>query len=76
MHYAEVFSPKNITLFDNGSTDPYTLSILKETERIGVYVRYDLNTEHDFHNKGVHYTNLFLHWDQVGGYDFATASRL
>ncbi|GBR50492.1 hypothetical protein AA106555_0231 [Neokomagataea thailandica NBRC 106555] len=70
MHYTVLFSPQNITIFDNGSEDPYTLSILKEAARLGVCVRYDLNTPHDFQHKGAHFTNVFLDWDQRGGYDF------
>lgn len=37
-HYTSLFVPDALTIFDNGSTDPVTLSQLQRAERLGIHV--------------------------------------
>ncbi len=70
-HYAWLFGFENLTILDNGSVDPQTLSILDTVEKQGVTVRRDLNQPHDFHRKGGHLTRIIQGWDGLYNYDFA-----
>ena len=70
-HYAWLFGFENLTILDNGSVDPQTISILEAVEKQGVTVRRDLNQPHDFHRKGGHLTRIIQEWDQNYEYDFA-----
>ncbi|MXV35373.1 MULTISPECIES: glycosyltransferase family 2 protein [unclassified Saccharibacter] len=70
-HYGQIFGMKNLILFDNGSQDPFTLALLKEAERHGCHVRYDLTSTGDFREKGQHFTNVIASLDHDVHYDFA-----
>lgn len=70
-HYAYLFGFENLTIFDNGSTNPATISLLKSAESRGAIVRYDLNVTRDFHLKGIHFTSVIKGWDNDAAYDFA-----
>lgn len=70
-HYGHIFGMENLIIFDNGSHDPLTLSLLKEAERHGSHVRYDLRRTGDFREKGQHFTNVIASLDHDIHYDFA-----
>jgi len=56
---------------DNGSTDPYTLALLKTAKKKGACLYWGYDTPHDFHNKGGHFGNIIKHWDAEHKYDYA-----
>lgn len=70
-HYSGLFGFENLSIMDNGSTDPFTLEILRIAEQRGVRIYWDLGTKHDFVNKGGHVANIIRHWDASFDYDFA-----
>jgi len=70
-HYANLFGFSNLSIMDNGSRDPYTIDILKWVEHSGSHIYWNLDTRHDFHNKGGHIGNVIRHWDAGPAYDFA-----
>lgn len=70
-HYSNLFGWKNLTIFDNGSVDTLTLSLLQSAAAAGADVRLGFDSRSDFDNKGAHFTNVIRSWDHEGGYDFA-----
>lgn len=71
-YYGNLFGADNLTIMDNGSTDPETLSYLQSAELAGTTVMRDFVSAHDFQHKGGHFVNIIRHiWDPNGGYDFA-----
>lgn len=71
MHYGQLFGMENLIIFDNGSQERFTLSLLKEAKHRGSQVRYDLNKSGDFREKGQHFTNVIAALDHEEKYDFA-----
>ena len=70
-HYSGLFGFENLSIMDNGSSDPWTLSLLKDAEARGTHIYWHLNTHHDFLRKGGHIGNIVHHWDAEYNYDFA-----
>ena len=70
-HYVALFEASDLTILDNGSTDPLTCSLLSAAEQAGVRVIFDFVTAHDFHEKGGHFGNIIKSWDNDFKYDFA-----
>lgn len=70
-HYSRLFTTENLTVMDNGSTDPYTISILKHFEVLGAKILRAHVTYHDFNEKGGHFQNIIKSWDAELDYDFA-----
>jgi hypothetical protein len=70
-HYGGLFGLPNLSIMDNGSTDPFTLALLREAELGGAKIYWGFDTPHDFHNKGGHFGNIVIHWDAEYAYDFA-----
>jgi len=71
LHYSGLFGIRNITIMDNGSTDRYTLELLKSAEGAGATIMWGYDTQHDFQNKGGHFGNIIQSWDHDIEYDFA-----
>lgn len=70
--HAYLFGFESLTVLDNGSTDPAVIDTLRRAERAGVDIRWQHVEPSDFVNKGVHFRNVVLGWDESGiGYDFA-----
>jgi hypothetical protein len=69
-HYGGLFGFQNLHLIDNGSSDPLTLLLLQEAEKRGATLYHGLTTQHDFQNKGGHFTNIIRHWDKRHDHDF------
>jgi hypothetical protein len=53
-YHAALFSPENIVILDNNSTDYSVRRFLDDVARKGTDVRYDFHTHADFNNKGRH----------------------
>ncbi|MXV44541.1 hypothetical protein GS501_05695 [Saccharibacter sp. 17.LH.SD] len=70
-HYGQIFGMENLLIFDNGSSDKFTISLLNEAEYRGAHVRRDLNRPVDFQMKGQHYNNVIASLDHDEEYDFA-----
>lgn len=70
-HYGNLFGYRNLTIYDNGSTEPRTLAILQHAMRLGVVISTGYDQPHDFHQKGYHFANLIREWDRQSDYDFA-----
>ncbi|NPD66720.1 hypothetical protein HN018_00120 [Lichenicola cladoniae] len=70
-HYSRLFNIKNLTVMDNGSTDKYTLKVLKHFESLGAKIRWEYTSYHDFDKKGGHFQNIIKSWDAERDYDFA-----
>ena len=70
-NYGGLFGFENLTILDNGTTDAFTLDVLRHAELSGAYVRWGLDALRDFREKGGHLTNVIKAWDHEGGYDFA-----
>lgn len=71
LHHAYLFGFKNLTVIDNGSTDPAVLALLRTSEQRGVTVERNYNAPEDFVRKGDVITNVIKQWDRDGGYDLA-----
>lgn len=67
-YYSNLFLPKSLYIFDNGSNDKLTLDALHIAERKGVNVIYDFNNAKDFESKGIIIGNKIQEIDQ--DYDF------
>ncbi|EHH68693.1 glycosyltransferase family protein [Gluconobacter morbifer] len=70
-HYAGLFGFENLTILDNGSTDPFTLALLAQAERQGSTIRREFSSNGDFANRGHHVANIIREWDANSEYDFA-----
>lgn len=70
-HYGNLFGYRNLTIYDNGSTDLRTVAILQHALRLGVVIETGFGDAQDFHRKGSHFTRLIQQWDRIGGCDFA-----
>jgi len=70
-HYGGLFGLENLTILDNGTTDAFSLDVLRHAEVSGVRIHWGLDTLRDFREKGGHLTNVINGWDHDGGYDFA-----
>lgn len=70
-YYGYLFGFENLTVFDNGSTNPVVIETLKKYVRVGATVRWEFDRVEDFHAKGAHFRNIMHHWDNLGEYDFA-----
>ncbi|GBR03075.1 hypothetical protein GCM10007207_14530 [Asaia siamensis] len=70
-YYGQIFGFENLTIFDNGSCDPFTLHLLDHAARCGATVRRDRNDPADFHGKGLHLAEQIRLWDEGDHYDFA-----
>lgn len=69
-HYHTLFGSENLYIFDNGSSDPYTLSLLQEAEYRGVHVDRTLTQPQDWQRKGAHFTSIIEAFDRDEIYDF------
>ncbi len=69
-HYGPLFDYENLTIFDNGSTDPLTLFYLNEaiTRRVRVFKSFHLH--HDFISKGQLIRNLATEDMKASAFDF------
>ena len=70
-YYGYLFGFENLTIFDNGSTDPGVKATLARYERAGCEVLRSHDRVEDFHAKGSHFRNVIRHWDAQSRYDFA-----
>lgn len=70
-HYQYLFGAHNLYIFDNGSDDPYTLSLLQEAQYQGVHVDRTLSQKEDWQRKGAHFTSMIEALDRDEHYDFA-----
>ena len=70
-YYGYLFGLQNLTVFDNGSTDPGVIATLRHYEAAGSTIIWDHKSTEDFHAKGSHFRNVVFQWDWAGGYDFA-----
>ena len=70
-HYSALFGWSNLTIFDNGSTDPRTLATLLASAGQGADVRMGFDAASDFEGKHVHIGNVIRSWDADVDYDFA-----
>ncbi|WP_338455072.1 hypothetical protein [Aeromonas veronii] len=50
--YSHLFSPSNLYIFDNGSTDIDVINHLHDAKKMGVHVDYRYDSPKDFENKG------------------------
>ncbi len=69
-HYGPLFGYENLTIFDNGSTDPLTLFYLNEAAQKQVRVIKSLYLYQDFLNKGQMINNLATEDMKVLEFDF------
>ncbi|MDF3624069.1 glycosyltransferase family 2 protein [Brytella acorum] len=70
-HYSNLFGMNNLTIMDNGSSDEFTLDLLRSAEGGGCKIIRGYDTQHDFQNKGGHFNNIIKSWDAECDYDFA-----
>lgn len=52
IYHANLFGLTNLYVYDNGSTEPNTLTLLKKYEKQGLNVDYSRSTKQDFESKG------------------------
>lgn len=69
-HYIKIFGADCIFIFDNGSTDPVTLEVLKASEAAGISVDYRFSSREDFNSKGSIVVSKVKELDSLGIFDF------
>nr|WP_294914776.1 glycosyltransferase family 2 protein [uncultured Neokomagataea sp.] len=69
--HGALFGFENLTVIDNGSTDPHVKRIQTRYKKCGVTVITKYKTYDDFLNKGQIFTSIIQEWDKAGDYDFA-----
>lgn len=70
IYHANLFGIQNLYIYDNGSTDPETLSILKRYEKLGANIEYNFPTKQDFEKKGEIISSKILELEKSDKYDF------
>lgn len=69
-YHREIVGIENITIFDNGSTNDETISILKKYEEVGLKVIWDYSTNKDFESKGTILGEEILALQESTDFDF------
>ncbi|GBR71328.1 glycosyltransferase family 2 protein [Gluconobacter kanchanaburiensis] len=69
--HAAIFGFTNLTVIDNGSTDPAVLELQDQYERKGVQIVRDHASHSDFLNKGNVIAGIIRQWDAENACDFA-----
>jgi len=69
-YHVKIFGPKNIFIYDNGSTDTFTKQVLLAAEQAGVNVEYGFNTRQHFEDKGNIFSTKIHELENSGNYDF------
>ncbi|MBK4991013.1 glycosyltransferase family 2 protein [Pseudomonas sp. S36] len=69
-YHSKLFGAENIFIYDNGSVDEATLSVLNKAELAGVNVDYSYNTRQHFEAKGKLFTQKIHELEGLRKYDF------
>lgn len=69
--HAAIFGFTNLTVIDNGSTDPAVLDLQDRYERKGVQIVRDHTSHSDFLHKGDVIAGIIRQWDAENACDFA-----
>ncbi|GBR43323.1 glycosyltransferase family 2 protein [Neokomagataea thailandica] len=69
--HGALFGFENLTVIDNGSTEPNVKRIQNRYKKRGVTVINHYKTYDDFLNKGAIFQEVIQKWDQESNYDFA-----
>jgi hypothetical protein len=62
---------ENLTVFDNGSTDPAVVAALRRYQRAGSTILWQHRTDDDFVNRAAHFGNVVAQWAREGSFDAA-----
>ena len=57
-YHQVITDPASIFVFDNGSTDPQTLAILRAAEESGISVSRDYSRQKDYYDRGIIFANF------------------
>ncbi|MEP7704319.1 glycosyltransferase family 2 protein [Paraglaciecola sp. 25GB23A] len=69
VYHSAILGLENLYVFDNGSDDKNTITLLKDWEAKGLEVYWDFNTKQDFENKGTILGDKIKQLDERGKHD-------
>jgi len=69
-YHQVITDPASIFVFDNGSTDPQTLAILREAKANGINVNKNYDRQKDYYDRGIIFAALIKQLDAVNPHDF------
>lgn len=69
-YHRTLVGPASIFIFDNGSTDPQTLTILRAGEASGLSVNRSHDKQKDYYDRGIIFANLIKQLDATNPHDF------
>ena len=70
-YHGHLFGFENLTVLDNGSTDPDSVGRLRRYQRAGSTILWRGRTEDDHEARFDHFGAIVAQWDRDGGYDMA-----
>ena len=70
-YHGYLFGFENLSVIDNGSTDPSVISTLRRYEEAGSIIHWEYQTSENFERKGDLAKALIERFDAQGGYDLA-----
>ena len=64
-YHRNLVDPDIIFIFDNGSTDPHTLAILRDAEESGLSINRAFSEQKHYFEQGIIFANLIKELDRV-----------
>jgi hypothetical protein len=69
-YHRNLVDPASLFIFDNGSNDAHTLTILRAAEKTGIAINKDFCQDKDYFERGIIFCNLIKQLDRDDPHDF------
>lgn len=69
-YHRNLVDPASLFIFDNGSNDAHTLTILGAAEKTGIAINKDFSQDKDYFDRGIIFCNLIKQLDRDNPHDF------